>query len=119
MIEWRGGEYREFWVLDFGGWVMGVLGWFCLFNVSRWGPFSCGSGTDKFSYLIFTAADLQAIGFDSVHWNKDIKLIVDLDLAGVAITPLGTPGKFFMRLNGILLSFGKDPICSIKIPILF
>ena len=75
------------------GWmvVWGVLGWLCLFNVSVWGQFSGGSGTQVDPYLISDPNDLQAIGLNSAHWDKHFKLTGDLDLTGVAITPIGSP----------------------------
>ncbi|MCH9022080.1 MAG: hypothetical protein IID32_04885 [Planctomycetes bacterium] len=70
--------------------VWGVLGWLCLLNAGAWGQFSGGSGTSTNPYLISTAADLQAIGLNSVHWDKHFKLTADLDLTGVAMTPIGS-----------------------------
>ena len=75
--------------------VCGVLGWLCFLNVSVWGQFSGGGGSLADPYLISTAADMQTLSANSVHWSKHFKLTADLDLFGVAMTPIGTPGTPF------------------------
>ena len=57
--------------------------------------FSGGSGTVIDPYLISVPNDLQAIGLNSSHWNKHFKLTADLDLTGVAMTPIGTQAMPF------------------------
>ncbi|MCH9023413.1 MAG: hypothetical protein IID32_11725, partial [Planctomycetes bacterium] len=59
------------------------------------GQFSGGSGTSVDPYLISNPNDLQAIGLNSSHWDKHFKLTADLDMTGVAMTPIGNLGTPF------------------------
>jgi len=80
--------------------VWGVLGWLCLLNVSAWGQFSGGTGTKVDPYLISEPNDMQAIGLDSVHWDKHFILTTDLDLTGMAMTPIGNASPSSTTFSG-------------------
>jgi hypothetical protein len=58
-------------------------------------PYSGGSGTEADPYQIATVADWQELA-TSADWDKSFILTADLDLAGVALTPVGTEGNPFV-----------------------
>jgi len=59
--------------------------------------FSGGSGSKTNPYLIATPGDLKKIGDNSIYWGDHFKLTSDLNLTGVAMTPIG---NFNTRFRG-------------------
>ncbi|MCH9021472.1 MAG: hypothetical protein IID32_01755, partial [Planctomycetes bacterium] len=57
--------------------AVSLVGWLCLLNISAWGQFSGGSGTQVDPYLISTSGDLKDIGDNSVYWDKHFRLMGD------------------------------------------
>ncbi|MBN2128124.1 MAG: hypothetical protein JW741_01455 [Sedimentisphaerales bacterium] len=51
-----------------------------------------GSGTEEDPYLIYTADQLNAIGADPNTWDKNFKLMADIDLNGFADTEFNKIG---------------------------
>jgi len=81
--------------------VWGVLGCLCLLNVSAWGQFSGGSGTVGDPFQIATVADMQTLSANSVYWNNHFKMTADIDLTGMAMTPIGnSTTKFTATFDG-------------------
>jgi len=54
-----------------------------------------GSGTSNNPYLISNGNDLQDLSLTTCHWDNHFQLTADLDLTGVAMTPIGTRAKPF------------------------
>jgi len=74
-------------------------------SFAAWAAYGGGSGTPGDPYLIFTAAQLNAIGAQPGDWNKHFKLMADIDLSGYRGTDfnrIGTPedGPFTGSFDG-------------------
>lgn len=79
------------------------------------GKYGGGNGTAADPYLIYTAEHLKAIADDHANWGyyTQYKLMADIDLAGVAMQPLGTDAERFV---GIFDGNGKT-ISNLKIEV--
>jgi len=90
----------------------GVLGrtislWLVIHTLSLagWAAYGGGSGTPEDPYLIFTAAQLNAIGEQPGDWGGHFKLMADIDLSGYRQSQfhrIGTPedGPFTGTFDG-------------------
>ena len=58
--------------------ILMVLG---LTTKQAWAKYGGGSGSPEDPYLIYTAAQMNAIGADSGDWDKHFKLMADIDLS--------------------------------------
>ena len=75
------------------------------FSLTAWAAYGGGSGTREDPYLIFTAAQLNAIGAQPQDWSGHFKLMADIDLSGYRGTEfktMGTPedGPFTGTFDG-------------------
>ncbi len=75
------------------------------FGVAARADYGGGSGTAANPYLIFTAAQLDAVGTHPGDWDKHFKLMGDIDLSGyggTAFHRIGTPddGPFTGTFDG-------------------
>ncbi len=75
------------------------------FSLTAWAAYGGGSGTREDPYLIFTAAQLNAIGAQPQDWGDHFRLMADIDLSdlrGVAFNIIGTPenGPFTGTFDG-------------------
>lgn len=59
---------------------------------------------DNSVYNIYTPGDLKAVSENQTYWDKYIRLMNDIDLAGIAWTPIGHSGTQF---NGTFDGNGK------------
>ena len=66
-----------------------VLGWMLVLGAATVQGYFGGNGTELFPYLIYTTGDLQTLGATSADWDKHFRLIDDLDMTGLAMTPIG------------------------------
>ena len=65
------------------------------------GHYGGGSGTEGDPYLIFTAEHLTALGASPDDWDKQFRLMADIDLAGHGFAPIGgTDGSFTGVFDG-------------------
>jgi hypothetical protein len=65
------------------------------------GRYGGGSGAASDPYLLFTAEHLAAIGKAPEDWDKQFKLMADIDLAGRGFSPIGgTDGSFTGVFDG-------------------
>jgi len=64
------------------------------------GPYSGGSGTEAKPFRIATVIDWQDLIATEAHWDKHFVLTADLDLEGVALTPIGT--SFSNSFTGVV-----------------
>jgi len=62
-------------------------------------PFS-GSGTLEDPYQIWSAGDFASLSWHSSVLNKHISLMTDVDLAGIAVHPIGDLGSFTGVFDG-------------------
>jgi hypothetical protein len=77
------------WV-GWGTWM--AMGICLLLGLPAWAKYGGGSGTADDPYLIATAEQMGAIGLNPDDWDKQFKLVADLDMkgfAGSAFHPVG------------------------------
>jgi hypothetical protein len=55
----------------------------CLFALPTYAQYEGGNGTPDSPYLIFTAEQLNEIGTNPGHWNKNFKLIANINMNDV------------------------------------
>ncbi|MBN1359131.1 MAG: hypothetical protein JW993_00995 [Sedimentisphaerales bacterium] len=97
--------------------IVAILSMVMLLNVPAWGKYGGGRGTATDPYLIYTAADLKALGQDRGNWGycDHYRLMADIDLAGVEIQPFGTNDERFVGIfhgNGKTVSNLKMAVSS-------
>ena len=66
----------------------------CFFGLPAQGEYGGGSGTVEDPYLIDTAEQMNAIGANTNDWDKNFKLINDIDLAGYTGTEFNIIGYY-------------------------
>jgi len=66
----------------------------CCCNFSAQAKYGGGSGTANDPHLIYTAEQMNTIGIDSNDWDKNFKLMADIDLSGYPGTEFNIIGYF-------------------------
>lgn len=66
-------------------------------NPSYW----AGSGTEEDPYLVYTANELNMIGLIVCEWDKQFKLMADIDLSGFTETNFNTIGHQGSPFTGV------------------
>ncbi|UCF43453.1 MAG: hypothetical protein JSV99_00560, partial [Planctomycetota bacterium] len=64
----------------------------CLLVLPVFGQYGGGSGTAEDPYLIWSAAQMNAIGANQSDWDKHFRLVVDIDLGGFTGTSFNIIG---------------------------
>lgn len=59
----------------------------CAVNIEN--PYGGGNGTIQEPYLLYTAEDVNFIGISPGDWDKDFKLMADVNMLGKSPTPIG------------------------------
>ena len=78
-----------------------------LFSFSLASAYSGGTGEPNSPYQIGTVPDWQTLMTTTADWNKQFILIADVNLQGVALTPVGNPTNQFTGIfegNGHVIS---------------
>ena len=64
-----------------------------------------GQGTPENPFRLYSPGDLIAIGFQNYYWDKHFKLMNDLDLSGVELTPIGNNEEIQVGTTTVTNSF--------------
>ena len=72
--------------------IIGVLLGLGLGALPVWGQYGGGSGEPNEPFLIYDAAELQAVGANPGDWGKHFRLMADIDLSGY-------PGSTFNQIG--------------------
>ena len=70
----------------------------CVFGGTVFGQPWDGNGIEGDPYLIYTAADMQAIGADSNYWDAHFELMADVNLGGFTGTQFNMIGESWNNL---------------------
>jgi hypothetical protein len=81
--------------------LIGILVVFFAVCSSVFGAYGGGSGIEGAPYLIYDANQLNAIGANSLDWNKHFKLMADIDLIGYNGTSFNIIGTEMKPFRGI------------------
>jgi len=79
-----------------------------------------GNGSIGDPYLISDPSHLQTLSITPCHWDKHFKLVADLDLTGLSVTPIGSVANPFTGtfdgaghvISNLAMSFFGDESCG-------